>query len=169
MIRPEQPGDEGPIARIHAEAFAPSPAEAALVQAVREAPGFDPALSLIAFDADGAAGHVLFAPVEFRMRLGRRAALALAPLGVRPRYQRRGWGSRLVQEGLLRAQQRGYDLVFVVGAGEFYSRFGFEPAPGVTNSLGIPNEHFFALALDDSDVAALSGICVYPAAFDAVR
>jgi putative acetyltransferase len=169
MIRPEQPGDEAAIAQIHAEAFAPSVAEVALVEALRRTPQFDPGLSLLALVAGDPAGHVLFSPVELRLRLERRAALALAPLGVRPRYQRRGWGSRLVQEGLLHAQQRGYEVVFVVGAGDFYGRFGFEPAPGVANNLGIPSEHLFALDLTGSDAAALAGVCIYPAAFDIVR
>jgi putative acetyltransferase len=169
MIRSEQPGDEAAIAAIILEACAPSRAEAELVEALRRAPGYDSGLSLLAFAGDEPVGHVLFTAVDFRMRLERRAALALAPLAVRPAFQWRGYGSRLVREGLLRAQRQGYHLVFVVGAGDLYSRFGFEPAPGVSNSLGISSEHFFALAFDGSDVATLSGVCVYPAAFDLVR
>jgi putative acetyltransferase len=169
VIRSEQPGDEAAIARIQRAAFAPSTAEAELVAALRQTPRYDTALSLLAFAGATPVGHVLISPVDFRLRLEHRAALALAPLGVRPAYQRRGYGSQLVREGLLRAQQRGYDLVFVVGAYTYYSRFGFEPAPHVSNSLSIPNEHFFALAFDGSDVGTLEGLCVYPAPFDVVR
>jgi putative acetyltransferase len=52
-------------------------------------------------------------------------ALALAPVGVLPDQQNRGFGSALTWAGLERARKEGFDAVFVLGEPAFYRRFGF--------------------------------------------
>ena len=59
-VRHEEARDAGPIARLHESAF-PTPAEAALVGALRAAGRL--ALSLVAIIEEGLVGHVAFSPV----------------------------------------------------------------------------------------------------------
>ena len=78
-----------------------------------------------------------------------RTAAGLAPMAVHPDLQRRGIGSRLVEEGLEACRAAGRELVVVLGHPDYYPRFGFTPAAG----LGLvwehdaPSEAFLALEL----------------------
>ena len=49
----------------------------------------------------------------------------LAPLAVKPVYQRRGIGGMLIKEGLHLLQAMGSEVVFVLGHKEYYPRYGF--------------------------------------------
>ncbi|EDX82961.1 acetyltransferase, GNAT family [Synechococcus sp. PCC 7335] len=80
-------------------------------------------LSLVA-EADGVVvGHVAFSPVTINNKswLG----YILAPLGVKPEYQKRQIGSNLVKSGIERLSQVGVDAVFVYGDPHYYGKFGF--------------------------------------------
>lgn len=115
-IRPESPADIAPIARLLDAAFG-GEAESRLVAALR-ADG-DLALSLVAEDADGIAGHLALSPMAAPF-----PALALAPLAVAPRHQGRGIGAALV----VAAQARHPDAtIIVLGDPAYYARFGFRP------------------------------------------
>ena len=95
--------------------------------------------------------------------------LALAPMAVLPQWQRRGVGSRMVQDGLERAARTAFALVVVLGHPEYYPRFGFEPAAGLglTAPWEVPPEAWMALRLPAYRPEA-RGLVTYPPAFDAV-
>jgi putative acetyltransferase len=83
-----------------------------------------PTVSLLA-DVDGfAVGHVAFSPVAIDSTLGFQAYI-LAPLAVRPNYQKRCIGSRLVESGMQRLSAMGVGILFVYGDPKYYGRFGF--------------------------------------------
>lgn len=107
-------------------------------------------LDLLATSGGEVAGHVLGG----RGRLGDRDAIGLAPLAVRPSFQRQGIGSRLVQEFLARANAAGWPLVVLLGDPRYYSRFGFEPAGrlGIFYAPFEPSDpHFQVTRLDSYD------------------
>jgi len=54
--------------------------------------------------------------------------ISLAPVAVRPEFQKQGIGGELIREGLKVCLQLGYDSVIVLGHPEYYPKFGFEPA-----------------------------------------
>ncbi|WP_228024829.1 GNAT family N-acetyltransferase [cf. Phormidesmis sp. LEGE 11477] len=86
-------------------------------------------LSLIA-EADGAVvGHIAFSPVTIDSKRDNKrwTGYILAPLGVKPEYQKRQIGSKLIESGIERLSKRGVDIVFVYGDPKYYGRFGFNP------------------------------------------
>jgi putative acetyltransferase len=130
--RLERAGDVAAIRAVLAACF-PTPAEARLVDALRDARHL--AVSLVV-EADGeVVGHVAFSPV--RAASGAVGA-GLAPLAVRPAYRRRGLGARLVERGLAACAARGFGWAVVLGGPDYYARFGFTPAPeaGLSDEYG---------------------------------
>ena len=59
----------------------------------------------------------------------------LAPLAVKPEYQRQGIGGMLIKAGIEKLQEKGSNLVFVLGHKEYYPKYGFIPD---ANHLGYP-------------------------------
>jgi putative acetyltransferase len=101
--------------------------EAALVAELLQDASALPLLSLLAFDGDVAIGHILFTRARFRGQESPPLMHILAPLAVRPEYQKKGVGGQLIKTGLDLLRQRGSVLVFVLGHKEYYPRFGFQP------------------------------------------
>lgn len=69
-------------------------------------------------------GHVAFSPVTVENN-EKWEGYVLAPLGVKPEWQKRRIGSELVESGIERLSQKGANVVFVYGDPEFYGKFGF--------------------------------------------
>jgi putative acetyltransferase len=120
LIRREGPGDAAVIREITAAAFA-RPAEAALVDELRESQAWIPALSMVA-EESGVIGHVLCT----RGHVGDAPVLALGPLTVRPDRQRAGVGSALMHAVLGAGDALGEPLVALLGDPGYYARFGFQ-------------------------------------------
>ena len=91
-------------------------------------------------------------------------ALALAPVGVRPEFQRHGLGSAMITRALEIARDRQIDAVFVVGDPAYYTRVGFslEAAAGYSGVYAGP--YFRAVRCRDglADVGNIS----FPKAFN---
>jgi len=119
LIRREGPEDAAAIHEITAAAFA-RPAEAALVDELRESEAWLPALSMVA-DESGVIGHVLCT----RGHVGGAPVLALGPLTVRPDRQRAGVGGALMHAVLGAGDALGEPLVALLGDPRYYRRFGF--------------------------------------------
>jgi len=144
-IRPEHPGDYAAVRRVHEAAF-PSPAEADLVERLRD--GGKAAVSLVAQDETGIVGHIVFSPVSFDPPVTV-LGLGLAPMAVLPGNEKHGVGRRLVQNGLAECHALGACLVVVLGDPPYYGRFGFERASrhGLRNEFGV-EEEFMVFMLD---------------------
>lgn len=81
-------------------------------------------VSLVA-EADGAVvGHIAFSPVTVNNNK-RWKGYILAPLGVKPEYQKRQIGSKLIEIGMARLSKMGVNILFVYGDPNYYSKFGF--------------------------------------------
>ncbi len=81
-------------------------------------------ISLVAEVKGAIVGHVAYSPVTLgngKKFLG----YILAPLAVRPEWQKRGTGSQLVKDGIQRLSSMGVEIVFVYGDPTYYGRFGF--------------------------------------------
>ena len=119
MIRDARPDDLEQIVAVTAAAFGPTAEKA--VRIVREV---EPEVSLV-WEEDGEIlGHTMLS----RMRMGDHRPFQLSPVSVDPRNQRRGIGSALVREALVRADALGEPFVVLLGHPSYYPRFGFEPA-----------------------------------------
>ena len=126
QIRTATKYDADVVRGVHLSAFPEGESEVIAMLAVdllseEAAP---PTLSLVA-EVDGAVvGHVAFSPVtnhDTKEPLG----YILAPLSVKPDYQKRGVGSRLINSGMERLPEATAGIVFVYGDPKYYGKFGF--------------------------------------------
>ena len=162
-VRPEEPNDFAGVRVVHERAFAPSREEADLVEALRASGAHVPGLCLVALCDSLVVGSIVFS----RARLdAEQPVLVLAPMAVLPEYQRQGFGSALVSEGLRRAAETDFPIVVIVGHPTYYPRFGFEPAEalGITVPFEVPSEAWMAYRLPAYRRDA-RGRVVFPAAF----
>ncbi|HJR60884.1 MAG TPA: GNAT family N-acetyltransferase [Vicinamibacterales bacterium] len=157
-IRPEEPHDAADVRETNEQAFG-TQLEARLVDALRGSPG---SISLVATVDGRVVGHILFTPVTIDPPLSRRVA-GLAPMAVRPTYQRQGVGSRLVRAGLHECRRHGYAAVVLVGHPEYYPRFGFVPGHthGLQCEFPAPPEAFMVLELDAGALRGAAGVVRY--------
>jgi putative acetyltransferase len=146
--------DAAAIRAIHLAAFSSGDEGALVVPA---------GLSVVARRGDAVVGHASCSRVGVD---GEWDALVLAPVAVVPPAQGEGVGSALVREVLARAEDVGWDAVFLHGSPAFYERFGFRPAGelGFENPFDTPAAEFMIATL--TDAAAPGGALDYPAAFD---
>jgi putative acetyltransferase len=80
--------------------------------------------SLVAETEGAVVGHVAFSPVAIGANENCQGYI-LAPLGVKPEYQKRRIGAKLVESGMQQLSRMGVDILFVYGDPGYYSRFGF--------------------------------------------
>ena len=147
LIRSETSDDVSAIAEVTAAAFktleVSNQTEQFVIAALRSTRAL--AVSLVAEVEGRVVGHIAFSPVTISD--GSLNWYGLGPVSVLPEFQRRGIGSALIQEGLLRLKDLGARGCCLVGHPEYYRRFGFQNIPGLVCE-GVPQEVFFALSLD---------------------
>ncbi len=166
-VRPELPTDVESVREVNLAAFE-QPTEADLVDMLRRS--CPEALSLVADVGGQVVGHILFTPARLATTDHIIMGMGLAPMAVLPSFQRRGIGSRLVDEGLQMLRSRRCPFVIVVGHPEYYPRFGFEPASHHGLSCqweGVPDEAFMVVNLDADRMQGATGIVRYRDEFDA--
>jgi putative acetyltransferase len=81
-------------------------------------------ISLVAETKGAVVGHVAFSPVTIDNNENLQGYI-LAPLGVKPDYQRRGIGSKLIESGMQQLLVMGVNIIFVYGDPNYYGQFGF--------------------------------------------
>ena len=137
-----------------------------LVESLRGSRAFIPDLSLIAEIHGDVVGHILFT----KAAVGNHPVLALAPLSIKPSFQRQGIGSALIRTGHTVAAALGYSHVIVLGSDHYYPRFGYVPAAslGVIIPDGVPPRYVMAVALDHTN-NRLDGPIVYDEEFGMPR
>lgn len=103
-----------------------------------------PTVSLMAFFDNEAIGHILFTRAYFNEGQNQPMMHILAPLAVIPKYQRKGIGGALLKAGIQKLQEKGSELVFVLGHKEYYPKYGFIPDAarlGYDSPYLIPEEY----------------------------
>ena len=101
--------------------------EVGLFEALWEAGDVIPEFSFTALTDDGVAGHV----TASRATVAADPVVAVGPIGVLPDLQGNGIGSALMHTVLAAADSADVPFFVLLGAPEYYSRFGFRPARGV--------------------------------------
>lgn len=162
-IRAEAPADVPAIREVHTQAFGQAD-EAQLVDRLREDGDF--VASLVAERDRVIVGHVLFSRLRIVAPDREVAAAALAPVAVRPLFQRQGLGSTLIRAGLKRCRELGIKAVVVLGHPAYYPRFGFSAALAECLAAPYSGPAFMALELAPKCLAG-GGTVHYPAAFGA--
>jgi putative acetyltransferase len=164
-IREEAPADFAAIHELNRLAFGQDD-EAALVDRLR-AEGLVVA-SLVAVEDGTVTGHILFTRLPIDTPAGTVAAVALAPMAVRPERQRQGIGSALVRAGVEVCRALGERIVIVVGHPEYYPRFGFSAELAGPLRSPYSGPACMALELAPGALAGIAGDIRYPDAFNSV-
>lgn len=143
-IRAATAADESSISLIYKAAFPEEEADSVVRLALELLlqPSSAKTTSLIAESADDVVGHVAFSPVTISEE-PQRAACILAPLAVRPEFQRQGIARTLVENGMNQLQCDGVQIVFVYGDPALYGRFGFYAELAAQFSPPCPLTHPF--------------------------
>ena len=150
LVRLEQSNDAAAIDYVLRSVF-PTDQEARLVERLRKHQRLR--LALVA-EIDGViAGHIAFSAVKIAGSMTNATGVGLAPLAIVPELQGRGLGVQLVREGLCACERLGFGFVVVLGAPEYYRRFGFKNA----NLFNLENEYgageaFMALELKSGSI-----------------
>lgn len=166
LIRKETEKDYNGVYALIKEAFSSAEHsdgnEQDLAVALRKSADFVPELSLVAEINGRLAGHIMFTTA----RIGNDVILALAPLSVKPEFQRNGVGTALVNEAHRLARKMGFQYSLVLGSEKYYPRFGFLPAEkfGVKVPEGIPSPNFMILKLS-KNAPFLCGEVIYAKEF----
>jgi putative acetyltransferase len=165
-VRRETPADETAIHALNASAFE-TDAEARLVDALRTSGALT--LALVAVLDGAPVGYIAFSPVTVEAEGRTVQGIGLAPLAVAPSHQRKGIGTRLIEEGLRALRAQGHAFCVVLGHVDYYPRHGFVPA--LTRGLRWEQGHdeaFFVQALTPGGLDGVSGVVRYRPEFSAV-
>lgn len=167
QIRKETREDYESIDEVNRQAFEQE-FEGQMIRKIREGKNFIPELSLVASDETDIMGHILFSKIKIQ---GEKEyeTLALAPIAVKPQYQQKGIGKKLVRAGLKKAKDLGFGSVIVLGHSDYFPQFGFQKASQwkIKCSFDVPDEAFMAIQLIPGDLEDKSGTVIYPKEFDA--
>ena len=169
IIRESSVSDLESMLSVERAAFE-SEEEANLVRKLINDPSAKPLVSLLAFHADQAVGHILFTKARLEPETPLSLSL-LAPLAVVPEFQRKGIGSELIERGLKVLSESAVDLVFVLGYPDYYSRHGFKPAGklGFDAPYPIPEKNadaWMVRALNPDAVKSFRGTVICADALD---
>ena len=167
IIREEKNTDKEILWDINQEAFGGLD-EANLVNALRESGC--PYISLVAEVDQQVVGYILFTPVTLSGNKTGLKLIGLAPMAVLSKYQRQGIGSQLVEAGLERCKELGYDAVVVLGHPTYYPKFGFTPAKqfGIQSEYEVPDDVFMILELTPGSLKGNQGTIQYHEAFNSL-
>jgi len=124
-IRETEECDFSDIIKIETSAFK-TDSEAKLTAALLTDQSAEPILSLLAFHEQEAVGHILFTKGYFYEEKEEEPDIQiLAPLAVKPQWQRKRIGGQLIKKGLQILKERGTEIVFVLGHIDYYPKYGF--------------------------------------------
>lgn len=171
-IREEKEKDYEEVFKLTEEAFRDMEhsdhQEHFLVEKLRKSDAFVPELSLVAEDENGAiAGHILFTKLKIENGSETYESLALAPVSVKPEYQHKGIGGKLILRGHQIAQELGYESVILIGHENYYPKFGYEKTSnfGISFPFEIPEENGMAIELVKDGLKNKKGMVKYPKEF----
>ena len=113
IIRPERLEDYNKIHEVISSAFNRDE-EANMVNLLRKDKAFIPDLALVAELNDEIVGYILFSKIRVSNSRDFFHSLALAPVAVKPDYQNKHIGAKLILSGLDKAKYIGYQSVIVL-------------------------------------------------------
>jgi predicted N-acetyltransferase YhbS len=131
-IRKEQVSDYSSTAGVNYEAFLnwhpdnPYVSEPVLVDILRHNSLFDPELSLVAELEGKVIGHAMFSPYKFIVLGKEQNGVVLAPIAIKPEFQKKGIGKLLIEEGHRIAKEKGFSFSLLCGHVGYYPRFGYK-------------------------------------------
>lgn len=171
IIRQEQPGDHKAVFNLIEEAFYPMDVsdhrEQFLVERLRKSNAFVPELSLVAEINDQMVGYILLTKVLIRNEDQEHLSLTMAPVAVRPDFQRCGIGSALIRKSHELAKKLQYSSITVLGHADYYPKFGYVEAHqfGISFPFDVPPQNCLVIELFEGALENTNGVVEYPSPF----
>ena len=132
IIRQEERTDYKKVEYLLREAFwnvyRPGCHEHYIVHNLRHDASFIRELDYVIQDDDKVVGHITYSKNTLCVDNKKIEVVTLGPVGIDPNYQKRGYGSKLIEYTLDKANDLGISYVFVIGDENYYKRFGFVDA-----------------------------------------
>jgi predicted N-acetyltransferase YhbS len=151
-ILPETADDALAIERLHERTFGPG-RYARTAFRIREERAHRLDLSFTARIGTLLVGSVRLTAV----RIGETPALLLGPLTIEPPFRDKGIGKAMMERALKDADQKGHQLVVLVGDEPYYARVGFKRVPNGVIKMPGPADPARILAVELTE-GALSGV-----------
>lgn len=119
--------DRKSIREVYLSAFAEGEKQTVATLAINLLDGeTSPGTIALVAEIDGTVvGHIAFSPVTVDSNEKWKGYI-LAPLGVKPEYQKRRIGSKLIESGIERLTEKRINVLFVYGDPKYYGKFGFK-------------------------------------------
>lgn len=140
--------------------FQPGCDEHLVLHNLRETNSYIPELDLVALSGNEIIGHLLITKANvIDIQNEQHQVLCVGPISVLPAFQKKGIGTKLLNDSIVIAKQLGYKAMILFGHPDYYQRFGFINAQnyGITTKDGKNFEPFMALELYPKALAAVSG------------
>jgi predicted N-acetyltransferase YhbS len=170
-IRQEIKSDYQSTINVVKQAFQMEPysdqSEHHLVKRLRNSIFFIPELSLVAEVNGELVGHIILSKIKIKNEKCEIESLALAPVSVLPKFQKKGIGTQLILEVHKIAQSLGFQSIVLIGHAAYYPRFGYRVAAdfSITFPFEIPKENGMVIALKEGILAEINGMVIYPDVF----
>ena len=141
--------------------------EQLLVEKLRNSEAFIPELSIVAEDNGEIVGHILLTRIQIKNDHRLFESLALAPVSVRPGYQKMGIGGQLINEAHRIAKALGYKSIVLLGHEAYYPKFGYELASKyyIKIPFAAPDENCMVIKLVEGGLKGVNGMVEYAKEF----
>ena len=168
IMRTETNKDFEEVYKLNYLAFGNREDESKLIERIRLSEEFIPELSIVAEMENEIVGHILLSKATVEDQDKQYTVIVLAPIAVRPNYQKLGVGSRLIEEGIRRCRSLGYSIILLIGHPTYYPRLGFQPARQFGLELKqfeVPDEVFMVYEVEEGKLREIQGELKYPNTF----
>mmetsp|Transcript_97175 Transcript_97175/g.261033 ORF Transcript_97175/g.261033 Transcript_97175/m.261033 type:complete len:230 (+) Transcript_97175:148-837(+) len=171
LIRREEPADTEAVDALVREAFwnlyQPGCEEHVAVRKLREHPDVITDLQLVGVIEGEVVAYLAGSRAAVE---GHESCLiaAFGPICVAPELQGQGLGTKLIEEAISRAREKGYEAVVLLGHPTYYSRFGWDSSKrfGLTAVDGTYPKGQMVLPLRPDGLSGVSGVLRFCSAFE---
>ena len=117
--------------------------------------------------------NIVYAKGKLKLENGDiREILIFGPVSVLPKYQKKGYGEKLINYTIEKAKELGFDAIVIMGNPNYYKKFGFESCSkykiyyeGIDKNEEAP--FFMIKILNDNNIENLKGIYSDPDCYKA--
>lgn len=117
--------------------------------------------------------NIVYAKGKLKLENGNiREILIFGPVSVLPKYQKKGYGEKLINYTIEKAKELGFDAIVIMGNPNYYKKFGFESCSkykiyyeGIDKKEETP--FFMIKILNDNNIENLKGIYSAPDCYKA--
>jgi predicted N-acetyltransferase YhbS len=140
--------------------FKPGCDEHLVLHNLRKSNCYISSLDLVVLSENIIVGHIIVTIAKVvNTQNKEHKVLCVGPISVLPEFQKKGIGTKLLNETIAIANELGYSAMILFGHPDYYHRFGFVNAQnfGITTKEGMNFEPFMVLELYPNALATVRG------------